>query len=214
MAAQATPARIGEYVVLGELGRGGMGVVCRAEDPRLKREVALKVMLPQFAANPQAKARFVREARAQAKVEHDHVAAIFTVADHDGLPYLVMPLLKGMTLQAALKANPRPPLNEVIRIGREVAEGLAAAHEKGLVHRDIKPANIWLEGKKLRVKVLDFGLARVADTDGNDATDGSVTREGAVGGLPTAPLNVAGIGGTGIAARVRVVWNGARGRRG
>ena len=101
-----TPTRIGEYAVLGELGRGGMGVVYRAEDSRLRREVALKVMLSQFAQNSQAKARFVREARAQAKVEHDHVAAIHRVDDHDGLPYIVMPLLKGMTLQAALKANP------------------------------------------------------------------------------------------------------------
>ncbi len=185
LAAHAIPARIGEYVLLGELGHGGMGVVYRAEDPRLKREVALKVMLPQLAANPQAKARFVREARAQAKVEHDHVAAIHQVNDHDGLPYIVMPLLKGMTLQAALKANPRPPLAEVIRIGRETAEGLAAAHEKGLVHRDIKPANVWLEGKKLRVKVLDFGLARVSDTDADtEGTDGPVTREGAVVGTP------------------------------
>jgi len=162
-----------------------MGVVYRAEDPRLKREVALKVMLPQFAADSQAKARFVREARAQAKVEHDHVAAIFTVADHDGLPYLVMPLLKGRTLQAALKANPRPPLNEVIRIGREVAEGLAAAHEKGLVHRDIKPANIWLEGKKLRVKVLDFGLARIAEPDATTPDAAPLTRKGVLVGTPS-----------------------------
>ncbi|MBA4191537.1 MAG: hypothetical protein C0467_26455 [Planctomycetaceae bacterium] len=184
LASPVTPHCVGEYVLLGELGRGGMGVVYRAEDPRLKREVALKVMLPQFAANPQAKARFVREARAQAKVEHDHVAAIFTVADHDGLPYIVMPLLKGMTLYAALRANPRPPINEVIRIGREVAEGLAAAHEKGLVHRDIKPANIWLEGKKLRVKVLDFGLARIATDADAEGTEGPVTREGAVVGTP------------------------------
>ncbi|MCE9562928.1 MAG: protein kinase [Planctomycetes bacterium] len=178
------PERIGECVILGELGRGGMGVVYRAEDPHLKREIALKVMLPQFAANPDAKARFVREARAQAKVEHDHVAAIFQVAEHAGVPYLVMPLLKGMTLQAAIKANARPPLAEVIRIVREVAEGLAAAHEKGLVHRDIKPANVWLEGKKLRVKVLDFGLARVADAEATDATDGPLTAEGAIVGTP------------------------------
>jgi len=176
---------MGEYALLGELGRGGMGVVYRAEDRRLKREVALKVMLPQFAANATAKARFVREARAQAKVEHDHVAAIFTVDDHAGLPYIVMPLLKGMTLQAALKANPRPPLNEVIRIGREVAEGLAAAHEKGLVHRDIKPANVWLEGKKLRVKVLDFGLARTTvEVEATEGSEGPVTNEGAIVGTP------------------------------
>jgi len=185
-AASAVPPYIGRYVLLDELGRGGMGVVYRAEDPRLKREVALKVMLPQFAANPQAKARFVREARAQAKVEHDHVAAIFEVDEHDGLPYLAMPLLKGMTLQAALKANPRPPLPEVVRLGREMAEGLAAAHEKGLVHRDIKPANVWLEGKKLRVKVLDFGLARVSDTviDTENSETGPVTHQGAIVGTP------------------------------
>ncbi|MCE9567872.1 MAG: protein kinase [Planctomycetes bacterium] len=189
-AAPAAPPpthQLGEYAILGELGRGGMGVVYRAEDQRLKREVALKVMLPQFASNQQAKSRFVREARAQAKVEHDHVAAIFQVADHDGLPYIVMPLLKGMTLHAALRANPRPPLAEVIRIGRETAEGLAAAHEKGLVHRDIKPANIWLEGKKLRVKVLDFGLARLASETGDNTEheDGPVTYEGAIIGTPS-----------------------------
>ncbi len=180
-----TTPRFGDFVLLGELGHGGMGVVYRAEDPRLKREVAIKVMLPQFAVNPQAKARFVREARAQAKVEHDHVVAILHIADHDGLPYIVMPLLKGMTLQAALKANPRPPLPEVIRIGREVAEGLAAAHEKGLVHRDIKPANVWLEGKKLRVKVLDFGLARTTvEVEATEASEGPVTNVGAIVGTP------------------------------
>ncbi len=183
--AVATLSHIGGYTIIGELGRGGMGIVYRAEDPNLKREVALKVMLPQFAANATAKARFVREARAQAKVEHEHVAAIHQVAEHDGLPYIVMPLLKGMTLHAALKANPRPPISEVIRIAREMAEGLAAAHEMGLVHRDIKPANIWLEGRKLRVRILDFGLARIAiDDDATERDDGPVTREGALIGTP------------------------------
>ncbi len=153
---------------------------------RLKREVAIKLMLPHHAAKPQARARFVREARAQAKVEHDHVAAIFQVEEQSGLPYLVMPLLEGMTLHAAPKANPQPPLVEVIRVGRETAEGLAAAHEKGLVHRDIKPANVWLEGKKLRAKVLDFGLARVADTfTGTEHSEtGPVTTEGGIVGTP------------------------------
>ena len=180
------PLLAGVYRLLGELGRGGMGVVYRAEDTRLKREVAIKLMLPPFAANEQAKARFIREARSQARVEHEHVAVIHQVAEHDDLPFLVMPLLKGMTLHAALRANPRPPLLEVIRIGREMAEGLAAAHEKGLVHRDIKPANIWLEGKKLSVKVLDFGLARaITDADNeSESEDGPVTREGAIIGTP------------------------------
>jgi serine/threonine protein kinase len=176
--------RVGGYTLLGVLGRGGMGVVYRAEDIHLKREVALKVMLAEAAADARAKARFLREARAQAKVEHEHVAVIHNVGEEGGVPYLVMPLLKGMTLHAALKTNPRPPLTEVVRIGREIAEGLAAAHEQGLVHRDIKPANVWLEGKRLRVKVLDFGLARAVSEQAADGADGPLTREGVVVGTP------------------------------
>ena len=171
--------RLGTYRVLGELGRGGMGVVFKAEDRKLRRLVALKIMLPKFAADPRAKSRFGREARAQAAVEHDNVAAIYYVGEDRGTPFLSMPLLKGMTLAAALRANPRPPLPEVVRIGKEMARGLAAAHEKGLIHRDIKPANIWLEGHDRRVKILDFGLARVgtaadivADADGDDDSEG------------------------------------------
>jgi serine/threonine protein kinase len=152
--------RLGSYRVLSELGRGGMGVVYRAEDPRLERQVALKVLLPELAADPRAKARFAREARAQAKVEHDHIIPIHAVEETGGVTFIVMPLLKGHTLASALRFNPRPPLAEVIRIGREMAEGLAAAHAVGLIHRDIKPGNVWLEGSKRRVKILDFGLAR------------------------------------------------------
>ena len=172
--------RLGPYRVLSELGRGGMGVVFRAEDPRLKRNVALKVLLPALAADPQAKARFVREAQAQAKVEHDHVTPIFHIGETNGVVVLVMPLLRGQTLTAALKASPRPPLHELLRIGREMAEGLAAAHAVGLIHRDIKPANVWLEGNKRRVKILDFGLARaagVADA-GQQATTPALTHDG------------------------------------
>ncbi len=172
--------RLAHYRVLGELGRGGMGVVFRAEDAHLRRPVALKVMLPQYAANPTDKARFLREARAQAQVEHDHVATIFQVGE-DRVPYLAMPLLKGLSLSEALRANPLVPLPSAVRIAREMAEGLAAAHEKGLIHRDIKPGNVWLEGKQLRVKILDFGLARAAAATGpNEA----VTQQGAVVGTP------------------------------
>jgi serine/threonine protein kinase len=153
--------RLGPYRVLAELGRGGMGVVFRAEETVLKRQVALKVMLS-AAADAQADARFRREAEAQAAVEHDHIIPIYRVDKANGVPFLAMPLLKGQTLAAALRLNPRPPLAEVARIGAEMAEGLSAAHAAGLVHRDIKPANIWLEGNKRRVKILDFGLARVA----------------------------------------------------
>ena len=173
--------RLGPYRILGELGRGGMGTVFRADDPGLNRHVAIKVMLPQFAADPLAKERFLREARAQARVEHDHVANIYQVAEHAGVPYIVMPLLKGQSLAAALRSRPQPPLRQLLRIGREIAEGLAAAHAVGLIHRDIKPANVWLEGPKQRVKILDFGLARNAAL--NNAGE-ALTHTGAILGTP------------------------------
>lgn len=161
-AAMAQLQGLPEYQVNGILGRGGMGIVYHAVDTQLQRDVALKMMLPRLAADPQAKARFLREARSQAKVEHDHVAAIFRVSEHNGVPFLTMPLLKGQTLAAALHQDSRPTVREWVRIGREIAEGLAAAHERGLVHRDVKPGNIWLEGARRKVKILDFGLARAA----------------------------------------------------
>ncbi len=189
--------RLGPYRVLGRLGSGGMGMVFRAEEPQLKRMVALKVMLPRYASNPAAKARFLREAHAQAAVEHEHVVAIFQAGEQNGVAYIAMPLLKGQTLGAALKQNPNPPLKEVLRIGREMAEGLAAAHDVGLIHRDIKPANVWLDGRRRRVKILDFGLARAVgayepsgDTeelthpDTEVLSDGPITVQGAVIGTP------------------------------
>jgi len=148
--------RLGHYRVLSRIGVGGMGMVFRAEDPLLKRQIALKVMLPQYASNPIRKARFLREAEAQARVEHEHIIAIFDAKEVDGVVYLAMPLLKGQSLFSALMQNPRPPLKEVLRIGREMAEGLAAAHEVGLIHRDIKPSNIWLDGKRRREKARAY----------------------------------------------------------
>jgi hypothetical protein len=174
--------RLGAYRVLAELGRGGMGVVFRAEDTVLRRQVALKVMLPDVAADPRAVARFLREARAQAAVEHEHVAVIHQVGEANGVPFLAMPLLRGQTLAQALKQNPRPPVAEVVRIGREVAEGLAASHDKGLIHRDIKPANVWLDGPKRRVRILDFGLARAETAAAGD--DEQLTGRGAILGTP------------------------------
>ncbi len=180
--------RLGTYRVLEELGRGGMGVVFRAEDTHLRRVVALKVMLPQHVTNPTDKARFVREARAQAAVEHDHVAKIYEVNEVRGAPYLTMPLLKGQNLAAALRANPKVPLAEALRIAREMAEGLAAAHEQNLVHRDIKPGNVWLEGARRRVKILDFGLARPVGTE----TGGSGAPVSPILGASTADLTYQG----------------------
>jgi serine/threonine protein kinase len=154
--------RLGPYRILSVLGSGGMGVVFRAEDPRLQREVALKIMLPSLAANPVARERFLREARAAAALEHDHVVRLYEVAEENGVPFLAMQLLEGRSLEERLRREKRLPIREVMRIGRETAEALWAAHQKGLVHRDVKPSNLWLEGERGRVKVLDFGLVGAA----------------------------------------------------
>ncbi len=166
--------RLGPYRVLKVLGRGGMGVVFHAEDPRLERSVALKVLLPALAANPVSRQRFLREARAAAAIEHDHVVTIYQVEEADGIPYLAMPLLEGESLESRLRRESRLPIREVLRIGREVAEGLRAAHERGILHRDIKPANLWLEGSRGRLKILDFGLARSLGGDSQLTTLGAI----------------------------------------
>ena len=172
--------RLGEYRVLKVLGRGGMGVVFLAEDVRLGRRVALKTMRPEAAQMANAKQRFLREARGTAAIEHDHIIPIYQVGEANGVPFLAMPLLRGEPLDERLKRTEGKPLlvPDIVRIGREIAEGLAAAHEQGLIHRDIKPANVWLEAERGRVKVLDFGLARAA------REDTQLTQSGAIVGTP------------------------------
>jgi hypothetical protein len=170
--------RLGPYRVLQVLGAGGMGVVFVAEDPALRRLVALKAMLPGVAAGQAARRRFLREARTAAALEHDHVVPIYQVGEDRGTPYLAMQLLKGESLASRAQREGRLPPSEVLRIGCQTARGLAAAHEHGLIHRDIKPGNLWLEEGTGRVKILDFGLARAA-ADGPD-----VTVSGAVVGTP------------------------------
>lgn len=168
---------LGPYRVLRVLGAGGMGVVFLAEDSQLHRPVALKAMLPTLAGNSVHRQRFLREARMAAAIEHEHVVTIHQVGEDRGVPFLAMPLLKGESLEDRLQRVGKLPLTEVLRIGREIAEGLQAAHELGLIHRDIKPANIWLEGARARVKILDFGLARaLADT--------GLTQQGTILGTP------------------------------
>ncbi len=169
---------LGPYRVVKQLGQGGMGAVYLAIDTRLDRKLALKVMLPEFAADRAAKERFLREARAAAKITHDNVVTVFEADERDGVPYIAMQFLQGYPLDDYLRTKGAPALAHVIRIGREAAAGLAAAHELGLVHRDIKPANLWLEAPNGRVKVLDFGLAKPT------GTDAELTKSGAVVGTP------------------------------
>jgi formylglycine-generating enzyme required for sulfatase activity/WD40 repeat protein len=164
--------RLGPYRVLKLLGQGGMGVVFLAQDTRLDRLVALKVMRPEMALKAEAKERFVRKAKAAAALEHDHIVAIYQVDEDRGVPYIAMPLLKGLSLEEWLRRREqgsppaKPRLAEIFKVGREIARGLAAAHARGLIHRDIKPANIWLDGSAGgRVKILDFGLARATTSD-------------------------------------------------
>ena len=169
--------RFGPYRVQGVIGRGGMGVVLRAFDTSLHRLVAIKVLAPELAANASARRRFLREARAAASVVHDHVVTIHAVDEAKGLPYLVMRLVEGKSLQDRLDREGPLGLAEILRIGRQAAQGLAAAHAQGLVHRDIKPSNILLENGVERVKITDFGLARAVD-------DASLTQSGVVAGTP------------------------------
>src|SRR5262249_41050813 len=136
---------LGPYRVLKVLGSGAMGVVFQAEDPHLQRQVALKAMLPAMAASESARKRFLREAQPAAALEHDHIVSIYQVGEDRGIPFMAMQFLKGEPLDERLKREKCLPVQETLRIGREVAEGLDAAHQRGLIHRDIKPANLWLE---------------------------------------------------------------------
>ncbi len=155
--------RLGGYRILDVLGSGGMGTVFRAEDEQLQRQVALKIMRPEAAGKPAAGERFLREARATAALKNDHIVTIYQVGEDHGVLFLAMELLEGESLKEWMERNPRPNADEILRIGIEITHGLEAAHKKGLVHRDLKPGNIWLEGSTNRVKILDFGMARLLE---------------------------------------------------
>ena len=139
--------RLGPYRIFNVLGTGGMGRVFLAEDVQLKRPVALKVMKPALAADALVRQRFLGEAEKTAAIKHDHIVTIYQVGEDRGIAFLAMELLEGEVLTDRLNREGRLPVTDVLRIGREVAEGLAAAHKRRLIHRDIKPGNIWLENR-------------------------------------------------------------------
>ncbi len=169
--------RIDGYEISGVIGCGGMGAVLKGFDRSLNRVVAIKVMSPHLATSGAARKRFAREAQAAAAITHDNVIDIYGVAEANDLPYLVMPYARGTNLQKRIDQRGPLPLIEVLRIGHQIALGLAAAHQQGLVHRDIKPANILLSDGIDRLVITDFGLARAVD-------DASVTRTGVIAGTP------------------------------
>ena len=154
---------IGTYRILSQLGAGGMGEVYRARDTKLGRDVAIKILARLFTSDPGRLARFEREARVLASLNHPHIGAIYGLEDVDGVPALVLELVDGETLADRVARGPIPP-NETLRIARQMADALEAAHEKGIVHRDLKPANIKITPDGV-VKVLDFGLAKAASGD-------------------------------------------------
>src|SRR5262245_10265577 len=168
---------LGDYEVREVVGQGGMGVVLKAFEPALHRLVAIKVLAPAIAGSATARRRFTREAQAAAAVSHDHIVTVHGVYETDGLPYLVMQYVTGESLQARLDRAGPLEVAEVVRIGHQTASALAAAHAQGLIHRDVKPANILLENGLARVKITDFGLARMAD-------DVGLTQSGVVAGTP------------------------------
>ena len=150
----------GKYKVIEELGRGGMGVVYKVEDTRLKRTVALKFLPPEFARDSEARERFVREAQAAAALDHPHICTIYEISEVDGQTFISMAYIKGQSLKEKIASDPLE-LEKAINVAIQVTEGLQEAHEKGIVHRDIKPANIMLT-EKGQVKIMDFGLAKLS----------------------------------------------------
>ncbi len=187
--------KVGRYEILASIGAGGMGEVFRARDPRLGREVAIKVLPALMAQDPDRLARFQREARAVAALNHPHIVTIYSVEEVEGVHFLTMELVDGRPLDQLICADGLPA-QQIMEIAKGLADALASAHDKGIVHRDLKPANIMLTNDG-RIKVLDFGLAKVTNADNpsdSTLTSAGHTALGVVMGTPAymSPEQIAG----------------------
>jgi Tol biopolymer transport system component len=168
--------RIGRFELLGELGAGGMGEVYRARDPQLQREVAIKVLRPALSGDASRQRRFEREARAAGSLSHPNILAVYDVGLHEGAPFIVTELLDGETLRQRMRGRPIPP-RQAVDHAIQIASGLAAGHERGIVHRDIKPDNLFVTTDG-RIKILDFGLAKLVGPEVSDDVTETVTIDG------------------------------------
>ena len=162
---------LSHYKVLEEISRGGMGIVYKALDPKLNREVALKVLPPELVSDPERKRRFVREAQAAATLKHPNIGVIYEIDEVDGVDFIAMELIEGEKLRDVLQRE-RLPVARCLELSSEVAEGLALAHDKGIVHRDLKPGNIMVT-ELGHPKIIDFGLAKLVEPLASESSGAS-----------------------------------------